>query len=254
MNELIKYFEALEARLAAQDERIAKLESSLAEKIALLEQMRESLEAMAKLSEDANKNLLEIHRLIAEGIQVSPEPEVDVELVYPEDEEATVELPEEEEAASAEPTEQTEVELVAEPQPVVEPAPVVEPEPQPEAPDTPEQPESPVTPEAPATPVTPEPQPEPQPVHQPEAPRAPQQTSLFGAAVTDIRQAVSIGDRFLFQRELFGGNAEKLQQTLTELNALHSFDEAVALIDRFGWDKQSPTYELFLNVLHRRFQ
>ena len=100
----------------------------------------------------------------------------------------------------------------------------------------------------------PEPIPQPEPAPQPEAPRAPQQTSLFGAAVTDIRQAVSIGDRFLFQRELFGGNAEKLQQTLTELNALHSFDEAVAFIERFGWDRQSPTYELFTNVLRRRFQ
>ena len=87
-----------------------------------------------------------------------------------------------------------------------------------------------------------------------EAPRVPQQASLFGTPVTDIRQAVSIGDRFLFQRELFAGNAEKLQQTLTELNGLHSLDEAIAFVDQFGWDKQSSTYELFLNVLRRRFQ
>ena len=82
----------------------------------------------------------------------------------------------------------------------------------------------------------------------------PQQTSLFGAPVTDIRQAVSIGDRFLFQRELFAGNAERLQQTLTELNALSTLDEAIAFVDKFGWDKQTPTYELFINVLRRRFQ
>lgn len=198
MNELIKYFEALEARLAAQEERIAQLESSLAEKNALFEQMSDSLSAMTQLSEEANKNLIEIHRLIEDGIQVSPEPEVDVELVYPEDEEVTVELPQEEPAA--------------------------------------------------------EPAPAPAPAPQPEAPHVPQQTSLFGTPVSDIRQAVSIGDRFLFQRELFGGNAEKLQQTLTELNALHSFDEAIAFVENFSWDKQSPTYELFVNVLHRRFQ
>lgn len=87
-----------------------------------------------------------------------------------------------------------------------------------------------------------------------EQPRMPLQTSLFGTAVTDIRQAVSIGDRFLFQRELFGGSAEKLQQTLTELNNLNSLDEALTFVDRLGWDKQSTTYELFINVLHRRFQ
>jgi predicted Zn-dependent peptidase len=169
--------------------------------------------------------------MLKEGVQVSAEPDVEVELVYPEDEETTVELPQETPAA--------------EPEPAPQPEPVAEPEPQPEQ----------VVEQPAPEPVVEQPQPEPaaeQP--KPEAPRAPQQTSLFGTPVTDIRQAVSIGDRFLFQRELFGGNAEKLQQTLTELNNLHSLDEAVALVDKFGWDKQSPTYELFLNVLRRRFQ
>ncbi len=219
MNELIKYFEALEARLAAQDERIAKLESVVSKFLELQPQLEENMKACSDLAERMNK-------ILDEGIQVVPEPEVDVELVYPEDEEATVELPQEETTV-----EQT-------PEPVPEPQPIVEPEPAPQPEPVVEQP------------VAAHPEPAPQ----PEAPRAPQQTSLFGAAVTDIRQAVSIGDRFLFQRELFGGNAEKLQQTLAELNALHSFDEAVAFIERFGWDKQSPTYELFTNVLRRRFQ
>ena len=179
--------------------------------------------------------------MLNEGVQVTAEPDVEVELVYPEDEEATVELPQETPAA--------------EPEPAPQPEPIAEPEPQPEQ----------VVEQPAPEPVVEQPQPEPaaeqpkveQPVAEqpkPEAPRAPQQTSLFGTPVTDIRQAVSIGDRFLFQRELFGGNAEKLQQTLTELNNLHSLDEAVALVDKFGWDKQSPTYELFLNVLRRRFQ
>ena len=211
MNELIKYFEALEARLAAQEERIAKLEKIVGESLPMLEEMQRN-------ADEIKEHLSAMQQILDEAMQAQAEPEVDVKLIYPEDEEATVELPQEEPAA----------------EPVAEPAPEPTPEPQPVA--------------------EPEPQPAPAPEPQPEAPRAPQQTSLFGAAVTDIRQAVSIGDRFLFQRELFGGNAEKLQQTLTELNSLHSFDEAVAFIERFGWDKQSPTHELFLNVLRRRFQ
>lgn len=212
MNELIKYFEALEARLAAQEVRIAKLEKIVGESLPMLEEMQRN-------ADEIKGHLSAMQQILDEAMQAQAEPEVDVELVYPEDEEVTVELPQEEPVA--EPV----VEPAPEPEPVVEPQPVV---------------------------TQPEPAPEPAP--QPEAPRAPQQTSLFGAAVTDIRQAVSIGDRFLFQRELFGGNAEKLQQTLTELNALHSFDDAVAFIERFGWDRQSPTYELFTNVLRRRFQ
>lgn len=223
MNELIKYFEALEARLAAQDAKIAALEQRLAEKDQRLADMNDNLNSVLQVLPALSENVESIKQMLNEGVQVSAEPDVEVELVYPEDEEATVELPQEAPAAEPEPAPQPEPEQVVE-QPAPEPI-VVKPQPEPAA----EQPK-------------------------PEAPRAPQQTSLFGTPVTDIRQAVSIGDRFLFQRELFGGNAEKLQQTLTELNNLHSLDEAVALVDKFGWDKQSPTYELFLNVLRRRFQ
>ena len=231
MNELIQYFQALEARLAAQDAKIAALEQRLAEKDQRLADMNDNLNSVLQVLPALSENIESIKQMLKEGVQVTAEPDVEVELVYPEDEEATVELPQEAPAA--------------EPEPAPQPEPVAEPEPQPEQ----------VVEQPAPEPVVEQPQPEPvaeQP--KPEAPRAPQQTSLFGTPVTDIRQAVSIGDRFLFQRELFGGNAEKLQQTLTELNNLHSLDEAVALVDKFGWDKQSPTYELFLNVLRRRFQ
>lgn len=231
MNELIQYFQALETRLAAQDAKIAALEQRLAEKDQRLADINDNLNSVLQVLPALSENIDSIKQMLNEGVQVSSEPDVEVELVYPEDEEATVELPQEAPAA--------------EPEPAPQPEPVAEPEPQPEQ----------VVEQPAPEPVVEQPQPKPaaeQP--KPEAPRAPQQTSLFGTPVTDIRQAVSIGDRFLFQRELFGGNAEKLQQTLTELNNLHSLDEAVALVDKFGWDKQSPTYELFLNVLRRRFQ
>lgn len=231
MNELIQYFQGLEARLAAQDAKIAALEQRLAEKDQRLADMNDNLNSVLQVLPALSENVESIKQMLNEGVQVSAEPDVEVELVYPEDEEATVKLPQETPAA--------------EPEPAPQPEPVAEPEPQPEQ----------VVEQPAPEPIVEQPQPEPaaeQP--KPEAPRAPQQTSLFGTPVTDIRQAVSIGDRFLFQRELFGGNAEKLQQTLTELNNLHSLDEAVALVDKFGWDKQSPTYELFLNVLRRRFQ
>ena len=77
--------------------------------------------------------------------------------------------------------------------------------------------------------------------------------AVYGKAVSDIRQAISLGDRFLYQRELFGQNAELMQRTLTELNELSSFDEALEHIRPFGWDQESNTYQQFLITLHRRF-
>lgn len=77
--------------------------------------------------------------------------------------------------------------------------------------------------------------------------------AIYGKPVDDIRLAISLGDRFLYQRELFGQNAELMQRTLTELNALGSFDEAMTYISRFNWDSDSPTYQQFIVTLHRRF-
>ena len=98
--------------------------------------------------------------------------------------------------------------------------------------------------------VVPEPIVEPEPViEEPASPKA----AMYGKAVGDIRLAISLGDRFLYQRELFGQNAELMQKTLTDLNALNSFDEAMNYISRFNWDTESNSYQQFIVTLHRRF-
>ena len=98
--------------------------------------------------------------------------------------------------------------------------------------------------------VEPEPEPEPVPVVEEVAsPKA----AVYGKAVDDIRLAISLGDRFLYQRELFGQNAELMQKTLTELNNLGSFEEAMNYISRFNWDSESNSYQQFIVTLHRRF-
>jgi len=116
--------------------------------------------------------------------------------------------------------------------PVVVAAPIVEPEPVKEV-----------------TTVAPEPAQEEPAQEEQASPKA----AVYGKAVDDIRQAISLGDRFLYQRELFGQNAELMQRTLTELNALGSFDEAMNYIAQFGWDPESNSYQQFIVTLHRRF-
>ena len=117
--------------------------------------------------------------------------------------------------------------------------------------------EKPVVVAAPVVEPQPEPVIEPQPETVIEEPAQEEQSSpkaaVYGKAVDDIRQAISLGDRFLYQRELFGQNAELMQRTLTELNALGSFDEAMNYIAQFGWDPESNSYQQFIVTLHRRF-
>ncbi len=177
MNELIKYFESLE-------ERIATLEAELA-----------SLEA--EVDDLKSRPAPEPQVVEKEVIK-----EVPVEVIK----EVVVEKP----VVVAAP-------VVSEPEPIVEPEPVKE-----------------------------EPAPVVEEVASPKA-------AVYGKAVDDIRLAISLGDRFLYQRELFGQNAELMQKTLTELNGLHSFDEAMNYISRFGWDTESNSYQQFIVTLHRRF-
>ena len=247
MNNLIQtitdYTTALEQKLSALEARVAQLE--------------EANEAMRHEGDEARTMIAtlqaEVAALAAAGVTVTPaeEPEVEIELIIEEDTETENEEVKTENELVEEP--QTDVqeeileplEILDEPEvptpvvePIVEPEPVVEPivEPAPQ-------------PEVKAEPVV-EPAPAPQPAPRP----MPQQTSLFGAAVEDIRQAISLGDRFLFQRELFAGNGELMQKTLDELNALGSLEEAMDYVaDNFEWDSDSTAVQLFENVLKRRF-
>lgn len=72
--------------------------------------------------------------------------------------------------------------------------------------------------------------------------------------IEEIRKGISLGDRFLFQRELFAGDGEKMNKTIDTLDKMSNLDEVMAYISkRFNWDTESQAYELFINVLRRRF-
>lgn len=192
MQELIKYFESLEARMSALEE-----------------------------AQKANAEKLQVneYKLLAIGERITAMMDI-LKEAQNKSQPAVVVVPEEPK--------------VAEPEPMVEAEPEIEPEIQ-ETQEIPEEPKEESIVEAPKKEVA--------------SPNA----TLYGKAVTDIRQAISLGDRFLYQRELFGQNAELMQRTLTELDALGSFEEAQAYISRFNWDTESATYQQFLITLHRRF-
>ena len=223
MNNLIQsitaYTSALEQKLSALEARVAQLEQQIEEANETMRQFGERLEAKGEWLEDPDIEILKEKRLqLAEEL----------------DRLETLEITDDAPISTEEPV----VEL--EPEPVVEepaPAPILDLEPV-------------VEPAPVAEPVV-----EPAPIVEKPAPRpVPQQTSLFGTTVEDIRQAISLGDRFLFQRELFGGNGELMQKTLDEINALGSLSEAMEYVaDTFEWDNESTAVQLFENVLKRRF-
>ncbi len=77
--------------------------------------------------------------------------------------------------------------------------------------------------------------------------------TMQNSKVDDLRQAFSLADRFRFQRELFGGNGEKFNTTLSQLNASKSKDEAMALLKPFGWDENDARVSDFIRIVLRKF-
>ena len=226
---LTAYTSTLEQQIAALEARVAHLEAQLenCELAGKINQLEQQLTEQATLIAT-----LEAQPAVQPTAQAE-EPEIEVELVM-EDEEKILDtqdgLDSLEFLEDSENTTEPAVEQIVEP--IIEPESVI-------------------------IPVEPTPQPvvEVAPVIEKPAPRpAPTQTSLFGSAVEDIRQAISLGDRFLFQRELFSGNGELMQKTLDELNGLGSLSEAMEYVAKtFDWDKESSAVQLFENVLKRRF-
>ena len=205
MEELIKYFESLETRLAAAEQSVAAAEERL------LAQNQQITALEAKIAELENRPAPE-PQVIEKIVEVEKPVEKIVEKIVEVEKPVVVE---EEPLTEEEPVEITETTETTEPTETTE------------------------TTEPTATPVA----------QEKPSPKA----AIYGKAVDDIHLAISLGDRFLFQRELFGQNAERLQRTLTELNELSSFDEAMDYIARFNWDTESKTYQQFLVTLHRRF-
>ncbi len=227
INELQKameYIESLEQRIAALETRLAEQEAYKAKLIDLSVRITELAKESKAINERCTAMMAQGEEILRQHAAKAPEePEIPEGPEMPE-------MPEEPETPESPESPE-----------------------EPESPEMPEEPESPEMPEEPEKPETPE-MPESLETPEPPAPQKPVQASLFGAPVTDIRHAISLGDRFLFQRELFGGKGELMQKTIDKLNGLNSLGEALSYIhDNFSWDKDSSTYELFVNVLRRRF-
>ena len=227
------FIQAIATYSAGLEKRIATLDKTIEELQKALNAANAALAVQRDLMEELEQRLVEVEARPA----MDEEPEVEVELLMDDDtkepELVTAEVAEEE------PVQETPAEAVEQPQEQLQPEPATQPE------------------TVVAEPAQEEPKAEPAPAGAPAEPvhtDAHKANTAYGAPVTDLKQAISIGDRFLYQRELFGKNGELMQRTIADLNGLNTFDEALEYIDRhFNWDKEQPSYELFVNALHRRF-
>ena len=162
----------------------------------------------------------------------------------------------------------TDIEIGVE-EPVGEPEPVAEPEPVTET--LPEPVEEPVAEPEPVLEPILEPEPAPQPAPEPEpapapaasAPSAPLEDETAnlpwrkdkpGLSVKNIRSGISLLDRALFIGTLFKEDFALYDQTIADLNAMESLDEAVDYIrERFpSWNLKSDVVYHFMMSIRKK--
>ena len=79
-------------------------------------------------------------------------------------------------------------------------------------------------------------------------------TDMPGVPVKDIRSAISLNDRVLFINTLFNQDPVSFQETLSALNQMTSFDEAVEYLVAAhpSWDLESDVIYRFMMALRRK--
>lgn len=81
---------------------------------------------------------------------------------------------------------------------------------------------------------------------------------LKEAPVRDLRKAIGINDRFVFINELFRGDEDMYERSIKTINSFNIHPEAEYWIKRElklkqAWDENSPTVQLFDQLVRRRF-
>lgn len=72
--------------------------------------------------------------------------------------------------------------------------------------------------------------------------------------VTDLKRAISIADRFRFQRELFDNNGEQMATVLDALNQCTSLEQAEAYLEKHcALPPDKPATTDFVDLIKRRF-
>jgi hypothetical protein len=76
--------------------------------------------------------------------------------------------------------------------------------------------------------------------------------------VDSIRKSISLNQRYLFTKHLFGGNVDAYNKSIDELDQLYSFEDARNLVTReyvprYLWNVKGAEVEEFFEILRRRF-
>lgn len=71
----------------------------------------------------------------------------------------------------------------------------------------------------------------------------------------DIRKAISLNDRFRFQRELFAGSANAMDTAIEHIEVMTSYGNAeLYFYSQLNWDRENEVVKDFMSIVRNHFQ
>ena len=71
----------------------------------------------------------------------------------------------------------------------------------------------------------------------------------------DIRKAISLNDRFRFQRELFAGSANAMDTAIEHIEVMTSYGNAeLYFYSQLNWDRENEVVKDFMAIVRNHFQ
>ena len=71
----------------------------------------------------------------------------------------------------------------------------------------------------------------------------------------DIRKAISVNDRFRFQRELFAGSASAMNTAIEQVEMMKSYGNAeLYFFSQLHWDRDNEVVKDFMTIVRNHFQ
>ncbi|MDR1201684.1 MAG: hypothetical protein LBL58_08675 [Tannerellaceae bacterium] len=72
--------------------------------------------------------------------------------------------------------------------------------------------------------------------------------------LSDLKKAFNLNDCFYFRRELFNGDAAKMNKVISDLNGIRTYEESVAYLnEKLNWNMEDTIVGEFIKLLERRF-
>jgi hypothetical protein len=81
--------------------------------------------------------------------------------------------------------------------------------------------------------------------------------SIQKPAISDIRSAIGINDKFQFANELFGGNMQEYEIAIQQLNTAETIDSAteyfMSIQQLYNWNNENETVKRLFDLVERRY-